>query len=510
MSNEIEQKDPREEVITADTESIELAEILEPDFEAEEQEEEILDDAQTKRDYEGELIEIIRSNDSPRKIKEKLEDYHENDIAKILETITPQERRKIYRLLDTEFLSDVFEYADEEYVVTFLGEMDIKKAAAILSLMETDTATTILRGIEKQRRSLLIDLLDDETKANIAIIASFDEDEIGSKMSTNYICISDNVSVKGAMHSLVEQAEKNDNISTIFVVDESGVFYGAIDLKELIIAREGNDIHDIIITSFPYVYGSETVDECIEKLKSYSENSIPVLDNSNRILGVITSQSIVEVIDEEMGDDYAKFAGLTSEEDLNEPVITSLGKRLPWLLILLAFGIVISSVVGIFTDLVVAAIPIVIAFQSLILDMAGNSGTQSLAVTIRVLTDETVDGKQKFRLVFKEARVGFCNGLLIGTLAFGVLGLYLKLAKAQTWGTSFLISGCAGIALVLAMTIASLVGTVVPLLFKKLKVDPAVASGPLITSINDLVAVVTFYGLCYIFLIQVFGMGGIV
>lgn len=504
MSEEIKDEITHSEVLSADEESKELAEILDPDFEADEQDEEE-DEIVVKRNYEAEIIAIIRGNDSPKKVKEKLEDYHENDIAEVLDKITPNERRKLYRLLDKELLSDIFEHTESDDTGVYLAEMDIKKAASILSLMETDTAVTILRTVEKDKRSIIIDLLDDEAKENIAIIASFDEDEIGSKMSTNYICIRDTITVKDAMKSLIEQAKKNDNISTIFVVDEDGVFFGAIDLKELIIARENDDIHNVIITSFPYVYGSETIDDCIEKLKDYSENSIPVLDNSNRILGVITSQSIVEVIDEEMGEDYAKFAGLTAEEDLNEPVKASLGKRLPWLFVLLGLGLLISTVVGTFEG-VVKVLPLVMAFQSLILDMAGNSGTQSLAVTIRVLTDENLDAKSKIKLVLKEVRVGFMNGLIIGSLAFVVLGLYIWLLKGRTLMDGFLISGCAGVSLMLAMTIASFVGTMIPIFFKKIKVDPAVASGPLITSINDLVAVVTYYGLCAVLLINIFHM----
>ena len=145
-------------------------------------------------------------------------------------------------------------------------------------------------------------------------------------------------------------------------------------------------------------------------MKDYAEDSIPVLDENDEILGVITSQDIVEVVDDEMGDDYAKLAGLTAEEDLKEPLKESMKKRLPWLIILLGLGMVVSSVVGIF-EKVVTALPIIMCFQSLILDMAGNVGTQSLAVTIRVLMDENLTGTQKFKLVAKEMKVGFFNGL---------------------------------------------------------------------------------------------------
>ena len=484
-------------------ESKELAEMLDKDSGADD--ENGTDHAKV-RDYASEITAIIKGNYTPRAIKDMLLSYHENDIAEVLESLSFQERRKLYRILDTDMLSAIFEYSESDVVSGYLSEMDLTKAAKILSLMDTDVAVEILREIDKEKRILLIELIDDEQRDDIALIASFDEDQIGSKMTTNFVVINDKLSVREAMSELVEQAEKNDNISTIFVVDDDGLFCGAIDLKELIIARNGTPLDDIIMKSFPYVYGTEDIDDCIERLRDYSENSIPVLDNNNRIIGVITSQSIVEVIGDELTEDYVKFAGLTAEEDLNEPLKASLGKRLPWLFVLLGLGLLISTVVGSF-EKVVSTLPIVMAFQSLILDMAGNSGTQSLAVTIRVLTDENLDFKKKIKLFFKEVRVGMTNGLIIGSLSFAALGLYLHFIKKQSWAFSFSVSGCSGIALLCAMLIASALGTLVPLLFKKLKVDPAVASGPLITSMNDLVAVVTYYGLCWILLIQVMGFG---
>ena len=193
---------------------------------------------------------------------------------------------------------------------------------------------------------------------------------------------------------------------------------------------------------------------------------------------------------------------------MEESTLTSVKKRLPWLIILLFLGIGVSSVVGIF-ETVVAVLPIVICFQSLILDMAGNVGTQSLAVTIRVLMDENLSAGEKLKLVGKEARVGFSNGMIpvsythLTLLSFAFIGVYIWFFKHNPVGYSFMISGCVGLALMAAMVISSLVGTLVPMLFHKIKIDPAVASGPLITTVNDLVAVIAYYGLVWILLIDV-------
>ena len=464
-------------------------------------------DYQDYQDYRAEILGIVRSNASPGIMRNKLEDYHENDLADVFPDLSVAERRKLCRILNLDMLADIFEYIDEKQAAEYLDEMDVRKAAAILSRMETDAVVDVLRMIPKEKRALLLELMDDEARKDMAVIAAFDDEEIGSRMTTNYIEIRENLTVKQAMTELVSQAAKNDNISTIFMVTADHTFYGAMDLKDLITARQDTRLEDLIVTSYPYVYGHELIDDYIEKLKDYSENSIPILDNDNKLLGVITSQSIVDLVDDEMGEDYAMFAGLTAEEDLKEPLKESMKKRLPWLLVLLALGTVVSSVVGVFEQ-VVSQLTIIMCFQSLILDMAGNVGTQSLAVTIRVLMDESLTGKQKVELVFKEMRIAFSNGAILGILSFLVLGLYIALFKGKTWTFAYAVSGCIGLSLMVAMVISGAVGTLIPLFFKKINIDPAVASGPLITTINDLVAVVAYYGLCGILLIGVLHLAG--
>ena len=464
-------------------------------------------DYQDYQDYRAEILGIVRSNASPGIMRNKLEDYHENDLADVFPDLSVAERRKLCRILNLDMLADIFEYIYEKQAAEYLDEMDVRKAAAILSRMETDAVVDVLRMIPKEKRALLLELMDDEARKDMAVIAAFDDEEIGSRMTTNYIEIRENLTVKQAMTELVSQAAKNDNISTIFMVTADHTFYGAMDLKDLITARQDTRLEDLIVTSYPYVYGHELIDDCIEKLKDYSENSIPILDNDNKLLGVITSQSIVDLVDDEMGEDYAMFAGLTAEEDLKEPLKESMKKRLPWLLVLLALGTVVSSVVGVFEQ-VVSQLTIIMCFQSLILDMAGNVGTQSLAVTIRVLMDESLTGKQKVELVFKEMRIAFSNGAILGILSFLVLGLYIALFKGKTWTFAYAVSGCIGLSLMVAMVISGAVGTLIPLFFKKINIDPAVASGPLITTINDLVAVVAYYGLCGILLIGVLHLAG--
>ena len=455
--------------------------------------------------YVEELIRIIRSNLSKEELADRLSDYHDNDIAESLESLTEQERKKLYAALGMERMAEIFAYVDD--AEPYLKELSLESVARLVSEMDSDDAVDVLEELDEEEKSKILAMLDEEAGEDVKLLLSYEDDEIGSLMTTNFIVIHKDLTVRQAMRELVKQAGENDNISTIYVTDREGKFYGAIELQDLIIAREYTELDDLISKSYPYVMDHEKISDCIEKIKDYAEDSIPVLLEDHTIAGIITAQDIIEVVDDEMGDDYAKLAGLTEENDLTEGLFASMKKRLPWLILLLFLGMGVSSVVGIFEN-VVSQLAIIVCFQSLILDMAGNVGTQSLAVTIRVLMDEDISAKQKLEFVLKEMRIGFANGLLLGSMAFILLGIYITLVKGKPVHYAFAISGCVGVSLLLAMLISSLIGVLTPMFFHKIKIDPAVASGPLITTINDLVAVVTYYGLAAVVLIGMLHITG--
>ena len=452
-----------------------------------------------KPNYVEELLEILRSSLAADELQDQISDYHESDIADAFEQLTEEERRRLYPLLGPEWIAEIFTYIEDPD--EYLKELDLGQAAQVLSYMDSDDAVDVLDELDDTTQEKLVGMMDEESSHDIKMLQSYEDDEVGSLMTTNFIVIHENLTIRQAMRELIRQAGENDNISTVYVIDKNDQFYGAIDLKDLIIAREKDALEDIISTSYPYVTDHEKIDDCIEQIKDYAEDSIPVLTEDKQLIGVITAQDLVEVVDDAMGEDYAKLAGLTAEEDLEETTTESMKKRLPWLVILLFLGLAVSTVVGVF-ETVVVVLPIVMCFQSLILDMAGNVGTQSLAVTIRVLMDENLTAGEKVGLVFKEMKVGFFNGLFLGIMAFIFIGLYIWLLKGNPVVHAFVISGCVGFSLMAAMVISSLVGTLIPMFFHKIKIDPAVASGPLITTVNDLVAVVIYYGLVWILLIH--------
>ena len=453
-------------------------------------------------EYVAEIINLLNKKDLTKQFIEKIvSDYHYSDIADALQQVNQKIRERFFTDINDQQLSEIFAYFDQPQ--NYVKELSLKQAANIISEMDSDDAVDILEEIDDETEDKIIDLMDSESSEDVLLIQSYNEDEIGSKMTTNYIEIKKNMTIKQARHSLVQQAKDNDNVSTIYVSDLDNKFYGAIDLKDLIIARENTPLESIITNSYPTVKDHQIISEVYQDLQDYSEDSFPVLNQNDEIIGIITANDLIEVVDEEMAEDYAKLAGLSSEEDVDETVFSSVKKRLPWLILLLVLGLVVSSVVGIF-EKVIDLVAVSVCFQSLILDMAGNVGTQSLAVTIRVLNNEDLTVKDKLKLVKKEVKVGFFNGLLMAGFACVFITMYIFIIKNYPINFSIILALCIGLSLIVTMIISSLVGTLIPLTLNSMNIDPAVASGPLITTVNDLVSAICYYSIVYLFVIVIF------
>ena len=445
-----------------------------------------------------ELLSLIRSKSKPSYIKEELENYHDSDIAEVICYLTEEERKKLYRILGKERVSNVFTYL--ENVEDYIAELENETAADLIELMDADDALDVLQELEEEDKKQITSLMEKDALEDVRLLASFEDDQIGSKMTTNYIIVKKNDTIKSAMKHLIKYSKENDNIYTLFVKDENGKFYGSIDLKDLIRAREDDDLEDIIHTQYPYVYSTELIEECINDLKDASLDLYPVLNEKDELIGVITQDDLVEVVEDELTEDYAKLAGLNEAEEIDEPVFKSVKKRIVWLVCLLILGMFISLVVSQF-ETVIDGIPMIVFFQSVILGMSGNAGTQSLAVTIRGLMDEDLSRKKIAKMVFKEVRVGLTNGLILSIISFGAVSLFLYVRNTPILGETLrindllLIAGCVSGALIPAFILSSFIGCIVPIIFKKIKIDPAVASGPLITTLNDIVGIVSYYGL---------------
>ncbi len=447
-----------------------------------------------------ELLELLKSDLPAETLREKLDDYHENDVAQVIPLLTEEERKQLYLKLDDDYLSEIFSYLDDPE--PYIEEMTADKAADIIESMAADDAVDVLDELEEDKKNEIIGLMDEDSANDVKLITGYDDDCIGSRMTTDYVSIKNDYNIKTAMKSLVEQAAENDNISTIYVTDENNVFYGAVSLNKLFIARSDTPLDDIVTTSFPYLYADDKIVDALPRIKEYEEESLPVLDADNRLIGVLTSADVVEAVDDEISEDYAKLAGLSEEDDLSERVFGSVKKRLPWLAALLVLSFIVSSVLKVF-DGVMAALPILVFFQTMVLDMSGNASTQSLGVTIRRLTDPDITAADKRRAFFSELSISFFDALILATIAFCLTTAYMLIFKHQPIGQAMPVAACIAAAMAISMTVSGILGTAIPMFFKKTGIDPAAASGPLITTMNDLLSAVTYYGLAALLLLTI-------
>lgn len=449
-----------------------------------------------------EIINVIRTTKDLDKLYELLYSYHKNDIARCFEYLTEEELELIYQVFNEQELSEIFTYLDD--VKEYIEDLDTEQAADLIELMDSDDAIEILEELDEEDRIEILELMDEEVVDDIELISSYEEDVIASYMTNNYITIKKDFTIKQAMKKVVEEASTNDNFTIIYVVNDDDTLYGTIELKDLIKARATDNLEDIIKKSYPSIIDVTLVNDALIMVKDYEIDSIPIVNEKNVLLGVVTTNDLLELIDDELSDDYAKLAGLTSEEELEESTFKSVKKRIPWLCALLILGLIISLVMRMFESAIVA-VPAIVFFQSMILGMGGNVGTQSLAVTIRAISDEDISRKEIIKLVLKEIRIAFFNGLLIGLISFVVVTLYLSITKTiidPSIGFNifdiFKTSGVVSASLLISMVISGLIGTLIPILLQKCHIDPAVASGPFITSINDIMAIVVYYGITLI------------
>ena len=262
-------------------------------------EEKIIEENIEERNYTQEIFDIIRKTKNSKLLAQTLTNYHDNDIADALTYLSPEERKRLYKAIGVEATSRIFAYLDED-VDKYFAELENEKAADILEEMDADDAIDILEGLDKKKADEIINLIEPEQKSDIQLIKSYKDNEFGSLMTTNYITLEHGIGIKKSINQLIEEAEENDNIETLYIVKD-GKFYGALTLRDLLITKKDEDLEEKIILSYPFVYDREEITEAaIDTLADYSEDSIPVLNkDTNQIVGVITAGDIVELINEE-------------------------------------------------------------------------------------------------------------------------------------------------------------------------------------------------------------------
>lgn len=428
-----------------------------------------------------------------------LADYHPYDIANIFEALDEDERKLFYQTFRPEEIADVFEYISEENVVEYLEEMNLKVGARILNEMETDDAAAVLNSMEEESTvKHYLDIIPEENREELDYLTKHDENSAGSIMSTNYIELEMNMDIKEAMRKMVADANDSELIDPLFVCDD-GVLKGIITLKDLLVARAPNKIKDIMSEgNLIFCNVDDSISIATKRIHDYGLNAIPVVDNM-KLVGIITIDDAIDEVVEDIHEDYNKMAAINDETSEKNNIFKNMLHRLPWLIILLIISLLVSNVTSAFEHVIVE-VTVFAFFQSMIFDMAGNAGTQSLAVTVRSISKHEMDSnKGILKHLGKEFLTALLSALILGVITFITSYIYMIIrgdANLVKWLVA-LILACS---LTLSLLVTEMLGSIVPIIFYKIKVDPAVASGPLITTLSDTISILIYFGLATLFL----------
>jgi magnesium transporter len=432
-------------------------------------------------------------NASLQDIRAYLLQFHPYEIAAAIAELPEELRDELYGVFTSKEIAEIVAYVEPEQAADFLEDVANRQVAGVIKEMSADDATDILEHFEDDKRQAVINLLDRETRDDIETLAAYEENEAGSIMSTEFIAIESGKDVKDLMREIVRQAPEADTINTTFVVDAHGHLLGTLDLKKVIVARSPRTVDEIMNPNFRAKNVRDDIEDVIKTIRDYDIDALPLLEDGV-LKGIITGDDAMDTFVEEAEEDYARLGGLTESEELFESTFSSVKKRLPWLLALLVMNVFVTFMIIAFDFLfTVGSLTVLAFFQPVILNMAGNSGTQTLAITIQKITKDTLESKGDIaKHLGREAAHGLTLGIAFGLLAFAFSALFLTLDHNPQ---SFRIAFVVAFSLVVSLTVANFAGAFIPVLFTKLKIDPATASGPFITTVIDIVSLLIYFAL---------------
>ncbi|PGT80682.1 magnesium transporter [Bacillus sp. AFS040349] len=419
-------------------------------------------------------------------------EQHPYDQASFFIKLDPEDRQTVYHFLSPEEMAAVFENIEDEdgLYQTYLSEMDPTFAAQMLAQMYADDAVDVLNELDKDQVASYLTIMDDEAAEEIRELLHYEEYTAGSIMTTEYISIHAHQTVHSAMQILKKEAPNAETIYYVFVVGEDEKLAGVISLRDLIISEPDTMISDIMNERVYSVSVAEDQEEVARKMKDYNFLALPVVDFQGHLLGIITVDDIVDVIDEEASDDYSKLAAVSDVDSTDRGPFSAAKKRLPWLIILLFLGMFTASLIGRF-EATLEKVAILAVFIPLIAGMAGNTGTQALAVAVRRISLGDTEDQNLSKMIVREAGTGLITGAICGAVVTVVVFV---------WQGDLFLGALVGISILATLTVATISGAFIPLIMHKLKVDPAVASGPFITTINDIISILIYFGMATLFM----------
>lgn len=436
------------------------------------------------------LREDLRTNNLPE-FREEFLNLHIYEQGQFYQSLDEQERSLVYAYLSPKELADMFDVLEEntDDMKNYLAEMRPSYAAEMLSAMYTDNAVDLLNTLPKYQVAHYLTLMDAEAATEIKDLLHYEDDTAGSIMTTEYVSIVANQTVRSAMYVLKSQAAVAETIYYIYVIDQEDRLVGVISLRDLIVNEDDTMIQDIMSERVISVHVGDDQEDVAQMFRDYDFLALPVTDYDDHLLGIVTVDDIIDVIDDEAASDYSGLAGVNVEEVSENPV-KSASRRLPWLVTLLFLGMATATLISHYEELVSKA-SILAVFISLITGTAGNAGTQSLAVAVRRLAINDDKDNSIVKTILGELLTGLVTGAITGLTIFLIVAI---------WKGNPILGFVIGMAMMCAITVANLAGSLIPMLMDKLGFDPAVASGPFITTLSDLTSVLIYFNIASLFM----------
>lgn len=437
------------------------------------------------------LLHQRLKNEQLQEFRNELLDLHLYEQGLFYVSLDEEERQQIYTYLSPKEMGDIFDVLEEETeeMPEYLEEMRPQYVSDMLSEMYTDNAVDILKQLDKTEIAKYLSLMNHEDVKEIKALLHYEDETAGAIMTTEYVSIVANQTIRSAMYLLKTEALVAETIYYVFVVDDFNHLVGVISLRDLIVHDEDELIFDVMNERVISVKVGDEQSDVARMIKDYDFLAIPVTDYDDHLLGIVTVDDIIDVIDEEATSDYSGLAGVDVDEASEHP-IKAASKRLPWLITLLFLGMSTATLIGQYEALVSEA-SVLAVFISLITGTAGNAGTQSLAVAVRRLAVQNEKGNNFFRMILSELLTGLVTGAITGLTIFIIVGI---------WKHNFMLGFVIGMAMLCAITVANLAGSLIPMLMDKLGFDPAVASGPFITTLSDLTSVLIYFNIASLFM----------
>ncbi|QWC00653.1 magnesium transporter [Mycoplasmatota bacterium] len=451
-----------------------------------------------KMDYQSEIVTLISNNANIQDIKDLLNQYHPYDLSRAILELDNDLIKNLFNHISYDFAAQIFEYLNENEFKDLYKLFDTDLLAKIISEMDLDLSVDFIRNLKSESIDIL-NLIPLNKRERIIEVLKYAPNEIGSYLNDSFLYIDISYSVKEAMKYVTSHAHNFDYISIVYI-SLNQKLAGYIKLKNLITARADESIKDIMESRFPKVYLDDDVEYVAKLMNETRESSIPIIDEDGHMLGVVTHDDLMDIVALEEEEDYTKFAGLSDFESGldSSSVFKSVRTRLPWLSILLLLSMFTSIILSFFDGHLSNNGPLLAAklavFLPLILDMAGNTGTQSLAVTIRYLSkNEDIEKKVLKRMIFREMKTGILQGILIGVVVFAMIILTNYTGTGQLVRLDYIFALTTSGAIFIALLISTTLGSVIPMIMNRFRIDPAVASGPFITTISDIITLSIYY-----------------